>query len=184
MTLTIEPRVDDPFADIRARGNIDYMLRTAQQQLVDLSGQADLKASIVMTTSAILTSVAAARLGHESVRVALVTFIVGLLVAMLCAVLALVPSFRTRPTPGVRPNPLFFGHFGAMNRAEYFQAMAEVMDSDPEIYRTIVGDLHASGQYLLLHKFRYLRLSYAFFLVTFLVAGLVEAIVLIATASS
>ena len=39
------------------------MVPTAQQQLIDRSGQADLKASIVMTTSAILTSVAAARLG-------------------------------------------------------------------------------------------------------------------------
>jgi Pycsar effector protein len=180
MAISIEPRPEDPFADVRARGSVDYMLRTAQQQLVDLSGQADLKASIVMTTSAILTSVAAARLGHESVRIALVTFIVGLLFAMLCAVLALVPSFRTRPASGAAPNPLFFGHFGAMNRAEYFEAMADVMESDPEVYRTIVGDLHASGQYLLLHKFRYLRLSYAFFLLTFMVAGLVEAIVLMA----
>ena len=49
----------DPFANVEARGSIDYMLRTTQQQLVDLSGQADLNASIVMTTSAILTSVAA-----------------------------------------------------------------------------------------------------------------------------
>lgn len=107
------------------------MLRTAQQQLVDLSGQADLKASIVMTTSAILTSVAAARLGHESVRIALVTFIVGLLFAMLWAVLALVPSFRTKPVAGGQANPLFFGHFGSMKRSEYFEAMAEVMESDP-----------------------------------------------------
>jgi hypothetical protein len=179
MALTIQPGPQDPFDDIRPRGNVDYMLRTAQQQLVDLSGQADLKASIVMTTSAILTSVAAARLGHESVRVALVTFIVGLLVAMLCAVLALVPSFRTRLPEGARPNPLFFGHFGSMKRGDYLAAMSELMQSDADVYRTIVGDLHASGQYLLLHKFRYLRLSYAFFLVTFFVAGSVEAVVLV-----
>ena len=179
MALSIQPQQDDLFSDIRPRGNVDYMLRTAQQQLVDLSGQADLKASIVMTTSAILTSVAAARLGHESVRVALVTFIVGLLVAMLCAVLALVPSFRTRLPEGTRPNPLFFGHFGSMKRDEYVRAMADLMQSDADVYRTIVSDLHASGQYLLLHKFRYLRLSYTFFLVTFFVAGLVEATVLL-----
>jgi hypothetical protein len=41
---------------VQARGSVDYMLRATQQQLTDLSGQADLKASIVMTTSAILTT--------------------------------------------------------------------------------------------------------------------------------
>ena len=67
-----------------------------------------------------------------------------------------------------------------MKRSDYLDAMAEVMESDAEVYRTIVGDLHASGHYLLLHKFRYLRLSYAFFLTTFLVAGVVEIVVLLA----
>src|SRR5262245_16228257 len=99
------------------------MLRTTQQQLVDLSGQADLKASIVMTTSAILTSVAAARLDHTSVRWSLVTFMVGVLVAMLCAVLAIIPTFRSRMPRGQVPNPLFFGHFGAMPRADYLTTM-------------------------------------------------------------
>ena len=72
MALRLEPG-GDAFAGVEARGSVDYMLRTTQQQLTDLSGQADLKASIVMTTSAILTSVAAARLDHEAVRWSLVT---------------------------------------------------------------------------------------------------------------
>src|SRR5262245_50342124 len=115
MTAVAEPRAANPFDHVEGRSSIDYMLRTVQQQLVDLSGQADLKASIVMTTSAILTSVAAARLEHESVRWSLVTFMVILLVAMLCAVLAIVPTFRTHAPPSHRINPLFFGDFGATN---------------------------------------------------------------------
>jgi hypothetical protein len=95
MAVSLERRAD-PFDGVQARGSVDYMLRTTKQQLTDLSGQADLKASIVMTTSAILTSVAAARLDNESVRWSLVTLMVGLLVAMLCAVFSLVPTFRTR----------------------------------------------------------------------------------------
>lgn len=175
MALTLEPG-GDVFADVQARGSVDYMLRTTQQQLTDLSGQADLKASIVMTTSAILTSVAAARLGHESVRWSLVTFMVGLLAAMLCAVFSLLPTFRTRLAEGQAPNPLFFGHFGAMRREEHLRAMADLMQSDAAVYRTIVLDMHAAGRYLLQHKYRFLRLSYVFFLGAFALAGLQQLV--------
>jgi Family of unknown function (DUF5706) len=175
MTVSLQSR-SDPFADVQARGSVDYMLRTTQQQLTDLSGQADLKASIVMTTSAILTSVAAARLGHESVRWSLVTFMVGLLAAMLCAVFSLLPTFRTRLPEGQAPNPLFFGHFGAMRRQDYLDAMADLMQSDAHVYRAIVLDMYAGGRYLLQHKYRFLRLSYVFFLAAFAVAGLQQLI--------
>ena len=151
------------------------MLRTTQQQLVDLSGQADVKASIVMTTSAILTSVAAARLEHESVRwsrdvhgrPACRDALRGLLLA---------PDLRTKLPAGGARNPLFFGHFGAMPRDEYLAAMAKLMRSDASVYRTIADDLHAAGGYLLLHKFRYLRLSYVLFLGAFALAGMQQLI--------
>jgi Pycsar effector protein len=176
MAVPLEERRPDPFADVQARGSIDYMLRTTQQQLVDFSGQADLKASIVMTTSALMTSVAAARLEHEAVRWSLVTFMVGLFGAMLCAVFAVVPTFRSRRPPGVSPNPLFFGHFGAMTRDDYYESMAEVLRSDARVYGAIARDLHASGAYLLQHKFRFLRLSYVFFLSAFAVAALQQLV--------
>jgi hypothetical protein len=176
VALSLEHRQDDPFADVKGRSSIDYMLRTVQQQLVDLSGQADLKASVVMTTSAILTSVAAARLEHESVRWSLVTFMIGLLAAMLCAVLSIIPTFRTRIAEGQQANPLFFGHFGAMRKDAYETAMAALLRSDAGVYRAIVNDLYNSGSYLLQHKFRFLRLSYVFFLSAFAVAGIQQLV--------
>jgi hypothetical protein len=45
------------------------------------------------------------------------------------------------------------------------------MKSDADVYRAIVADLYAAGRYLLHHKFRFLRLSYLFFLAAFAVAG-------------
>ncbi len=58
-----------------------------------------------------------------------------------------------------------------MRRADYIAAIADLMRSDADVYRTIVLDLYASGRYLLLHKYRYLRLSYMFFLGAFALAG-------------
>jgi Pycsar effector protein len=178
VALSLESQ-KDAFADVEPRGSIDYMLRTMQQQLVDLSGQADLKASIVMTTSAILTSIAAGRLGHESVRWSLVTFIVGLVAAMLCAVFSLVPTFSTRLPKGQSPNPLFFGHFGSMRRVDYLDAMAELMQSDSAVYRTIVADVYEAGRYLLQHKYRFLRLSYLLFMAAFVVAGAQQLVTIV-----
>src|SRR5262249_44787131 len=140
VTTPLESRRANPFEEVPGRGSVDYMLRTVQQQLVDLSGQADLKASIVMTTSAILTSVAAARLEPGSVRWSLVTFITLLLFALLFAVLAIVPTFRTHLPPDRRVNPLFFGDFGASSRDAYVETMADVMRTDADVYRAIVND--------------------------------------------
>jgi hypothetical protein len=41
------------------RSSVDTMLRNTQQQLVALSGQADLKASFLITASAVVASVTA-----------------------------------------------------------------------------------------------------------------------------
>jgi hypothetical protein len=48
----------------------------------------------------------------------------------------------------------FFGDFGAMRREEYVDSMAELMQSDAEVYRAIVNDLYNSGRYLFRNKFR------------------------------
>jgi len=39
-----------------------------------------------------------------------------------------------------------------MRRDEFLTAMAHLMRSDADVYRTITGDLHAAGSYLLRHK--------------------------------
>jgi hypothetical protein len=101
---------------------------------------------------------------------------VGLLAAMLCAVFAIVPTFRTHIPAGQQPNPLFFGHFGAMRKEVYLAAMADLLRSDADVYRAIVSDLYSSGSYLLRHKFRFLRFSYVFFLGAFALAGLQQLV--------
>jgi hypothetical protein len=164
-----------PFAGIEGRRSIDYLLRNSQQQLVALGGQADFKASLMITASAIVSSVGAAQLGDDALRwpaVGLLLFIVG---ALLASVLAVYPKFpRHIGSSDELPddfNVLFFGHYAGINKERYLEEMAAIARDDGAIYRAIANDLYDQGVYLVRAKYRYLRVSYALFLAGFLLAG-------------
>ena len=50
--------------------------------------------------------------------------------------------------------------------------MAEILQHDGAVYRTIVSDIYDQGVYLVRAKYRYLRISYAFFLAGFITGGI------------
>src|SRR5262245_66608667 len=105
----------DPLADVVGRRSVDYVLRNTQQQLVALTGQADLKASIVITASSLVLSISATQWDRESLRPGLFFLAFGMLGALMSAILAVMPKFRLRreqltefPNPS---NTLFFGDY-------------------------------------------------------------------------
>jgi hypothetical protein len=91
-------------------------------------------------------------------------------VALILAVLAVTP--RTDETPVGRPsNPLFFGDFSTMSLEKYNATMHDVMRSDQATYEAVVNDIHSIGTMLKNRKYRYLSLSYRWFLVGIIAAG-------------
>jgi Family of unknown function (DUF5706) len=54
--------------------------------------------------------------------------------------------------------------------------MVRVISDDANLYRTIITDLYDQGVYLVTAKYRFLRLSYALFLMAFASAGVALAI--------
>lgn len=167
----------DPFADVVGRSSADYLLRNVHQQLVAVSNQADLKANIMITVSSIMVSVAATRLDDRDLRPGLITLMAFLLVALVFAVVSVLPKF---PIPGVRKprhqdavDLLFFGHFSELDARRYQEEMAGVLRDDGAIYRALVGNLHNQGTYLLKAKYRFLFWSYFWFLGGVAVAGIV-----------
>jgi hypothetical protein len=164
-----------PFEGIEGRRSVDYLLRNSQQQLVALGGQADFKASVMITASAIVASVGAAQLGDDALRwpaVGLLLFIVG---ALLASVLAVYPKFpRHLGTSEELPpgfNVLFFGHYAGIDKDRYLEEMAAIARDDGAIYRAIANDLYDQGVYLVQAKYRYLRVSYTLFLLGFMLAA-------------
>ena len=168
------------FDQVRARSSVDTMLRNTQQQLVALSGQADLKASLLTTAAAVAASIAAAQIGDPDIGWAAGTLLVFLLAALLASVLAVFPKFQVHREPeGELPphfNPLFFGHYARIPKQRYLAEMLRVVSDDSALYQTIISDLYDQGVYLVTAKYRYLRLSYTLFLVGFVSAGVALAV--------
>lgn len=159
------------FRGVKARSALDNLLRTVQQHHVQLSVMADMKASIVITVSSIVATIALSRSGDPALRPALLTLALACLISLILAMIAVLPTFAK--TRGTR-NLLFFGHFADMTEDEYMRAFEQIAASDELLYETAVRDIHSLGTYLHRKKYRFLRLAYIALIAGFLIATLVE----------
>jgi hypothetical protein len=164
------------FADIPERGTTDNLLRTTQQHHVVLSSMADTKANIIITVSSIVLTLALGRVGDPTLRLPVLTLTAFTLVALLLAILAVLPKYRPpklidgKLPPGF--NLMFFGHFAQLPRQRYLAEVSRALAKDGSPYAFWAGDIYSLGSYLAHHKYRYLRLSYLFFLAGFVLACL------------
>ena len=169
---------EHPFADVRSRRSVDELLSGLQQSLVTYTGQADLKANIVITTSSLVLTIVATRWSDDSLRPALGAVAIGVLLALLSAITVVIPKFRLPRRKERRhdferhENPLFFGHFASMPRDRFVTVLAEIADDDEVLYELQAADIHDMGRYLVEKKYRHLRMAYAFLALAF-VAGVV-----------
>ena len=171
--FSVEPGA---FEGVPERITTDYLLYGLQQQMVSLTGQADVKGSIVITASAIVVSVSVTQFKVNELRWSLVILVAFVLLALLSSVIAVFPKFKIHPEPGDELpkgfNPFFFGHFSQISKQRHVELMAEVLRSGPATYRVMVEDIYDQGYYMLKNKYRYLRFSYTCFLVGFVLAAI------------
>ncbi len=164
------------FAGVHARSSVDNLLRTVQQHHAQLSVMADTKASILITISSIVLTLALSRSDIPILRPALLTIAISSLISLVLAIIAVLPVFRRRrDTP---PNLFFFGHFATMPEGEFMDEMERVLESDQALYAAAVRDIHSLGVYLYRKKYRFLRLAYIALLSGFVIATAVEGWVL------
>lgn len=171
-----------PFADVPERSASDHLLRMVQQHHVQLSMMADTKANIIITVSSIVLTLALGRATNPEYRVAMGVLAVFTLIALLLAVLAVLPKFRPvnnrDPRQSLDFNILFFGHFSGMDQERFLRELADAMRPG-RAYETVARDVYGLGSYLAAHKYHWLRLSYMFFLSGFLLACAIQVIELI-----
>ncbi len=171
-----------PFSEVRSRRSVDELLRNVQQALVAYTGQADLKANIVITTSSLVLTIVATRWSERSLRPGLLALAIGTLLALLTAITVVIPKFRLHRVGEVRhdfephENPLFFGHFASMPRDRFVEIVAEIAADDAHLYEAQVMDIHDQGKYLVEKKYRHLRLAYILLALAFLAGGIAQTI--------
>ena len=170
------------FAEVKGRRSVDVLLQVMSQDLVVLSGQADLKASILITAASILVSVSIAATRYKQVRWAVGTLVVFAVIALGNAIFAVLP--RGRPTragqgePAAPFNPLYFAHAARVDVDAYVQSVAGICRDDAAIYEASTRQVHALAYHLEHRKFVHLRRAYAWFLAGFVAAGVAQLIML------
>ena len=173
------PREPLTFAQVPERNTADNVLRTAQQHHVQLSAMADTKANIIITVSSIVLTLSLGRVTDPELRVSVLILAAFTLVALLLAILAVLPKYRPIRLKGETLPPnfnlLFFGHFAELSRERYLSEINRVLMPDGSPYSTWASDVYSLGVYLAHHKYRYLRYSYLFFLTGFVLACLEQA---------
>lgn len=171
--------IAEAFARIPERNTGDVLLRTAQQHHVALSSMADTKANIIITVSSIVLTLALGRVADPQLRVSVITLAIFTLIALLLAILAVLPKHRAMKLDGdALPrdfNLMFFGHFAELPRERFLGEIAHAMKPDGSVYLTLANDLYSIGWYLAHRKYRYLRYSYLFFLTGFVLACIEQA---------
>jgi hypothetical protein len=171
-----------PFAEVSGRRSVDVLLQVMTQDLVTLSGQADLKASILITAASIAVSVSLAATRYKEVRWALGTLSVFAVVALANAIFAVLP--RGKPTragqgrPVTTFNALYFAHAARVDVDDYVRSVAEICRDDAAIYEASTRQVHALAFHLEHRKFAHLRRAYAWFLAGFVAAGLAQVVTL------
>lgn len=174
-------REDSPslFEQVPERGSTDHLLRMVQMHHVYLSTMADTKANIIITVSSIMLTLVLGRLNDPELRSALMVLGLFTLLALLLAILAVLPKYRPihhrnhHLPPGF--NVMFFGHFAMLDQQEFLQRMAAAMQPG-QAYETVLRDVYSLGSYLAHHKYPYLRLSYLFLIAGFVLACLVAGV--------
>ena len=142
---------------------------------MQLSVMADTKASILITISSIVMTIALSRASDPQLRPALLTLAAACLISLLLAIVAVLPTFARSKRQSAERNILFFGHFAQMSDDEYRDEMEHILSSDALIYETAVRDIHSLGVYLYKKKYRFLRFAYVALLFGFILATFVEA---------
>lgn len=158
--MTDRPNIDLTGPPVRSRASADYVLRTAQQNMVQLSSLADQKASVVLGSSFVVATIVFSDAGSDGGLGAAKTILAA--TAVIAGIFSAVSLFpKVSPRDGAAgSNPLFFGSIARLPASEYRTRMRQILARDEEIYDVIVDDLHQASCVLLNRKFRWLQASY------------------------
>ncbi|HEY3645917.1 MAG TPA: Pycsar system effector family protein [Gammaproteobacteria bacterium] len=168
------------FDGIEGRSSADDFLGVIGNHHVQLSAMADVKANIIITASSIVLTLALSHFDDKGYRTTVLLLLPFVTLALLFAIIAVLPKHRTiawaegTPRPS-RFNLMFFGHFANLSKERYLKEMAGLLKDDRAIYAAMCEDIYGIGHYLDAYKYRYLRWSYLCFLMGFLLAALSSA---------
>ena len=168
-----------PDHPIKARVAIDQMLRTTQQHHVQLSQMADQKASLLFGIEALILTITIRDILTVHLTYWAVALALTILISVIFALLAVMPTVRPPRYDPKYPDWLFFSSFAHMEEEDYLEKMWAICQDDSQVYGAIMRDIYNLGRVLHFKKYRFLRISYLIFLsglITTFVIAMLESI--------
>jgi len=151
--------------------HLDQMIRQTRAHHVTLSTMADRKANMMLTIASLMIPLSTGFLYEERSHLAAVSLIGFCVLTIVMAAFAAMPKIKTGNKLDSGPdlnntsfNLLFFGSFTIMSYSEYKNAMETMMNDSNAVYETQVREIYTMGQYLARKKYRFVQLSYLFFI--------------------
>ncbi len=180
----VDKAVPGAFEGIEGRSTADDFLGVIGNHHVQMSAMADVKANIIITASSIVLTLALSHSEDPGYRATVLLLLPFVTLALLFAIIAVLPKHRTLPWAEGTPKPsrfnlMFFGHFANLSKERYLKEMARLLRDDRSIYEAMCEDIYGVGHYLDAYKYRYLRWSYLCFLLGFLLAAAAQGLRLI-----
>ena len=160
--------------------HLDHMLRQTRMHHVQLSAMADVKANIMLTLAAVVTTFSIGYLDDPTLRWPVVVLILFCVATVFFAAYAVMPKldFDFQPeTKNPDCNILFFGNFMNLDYEAFREIMAEVMQSPENTYEAQIREVYELGAYLGHQKYRYVRLAYLTFICGLVSSGLTLVVV-------
>jgi Pycsar effector protein len=159
---------------IEPANHLDHMLRQTRMHHVQLSAMADVKANIMLTLAALVTTFSIGYLNDPLLRWPVVVLILFCLATIFFAAYAVMPKLDFDFLPKAKEqncNILFFGNFMNLEYEEFSKIIKEVMQSPERAYEAQIREIYELGVYLGYQKYRYVRLAYLAFISGLLSSG-------------
>jgi hypothetical protein len=172
-----EFRIDAP------GGHLDQMIRQTRAHHVTLSNLADLKASVLLTTAALVMPLSLRFLEHPTLHFPALVMTGFSSITVLLAAYGTMPKFG-KPSKDPRApdfDLLFFGYFTQLDRPTYLHHMQEAMNDPSRTYAIQLEEIYQIGSYLARAKYRWIRYAYLSFISGVVTSSLSWGIVLLTT---
>lgn len=156
--------------------HLDHLLRQTRVHHMQLSSMADVKANIMLTLAALVTTFSIGYLSDPVLRWPVVVLILFCVATVFFAAYAVMPKLNFDFQPEVKNpncNILFFGNFMNLDYETFRGIMVEVMQSPENTYEAQIREVYELGVYLGYQKYRYVRLAYLTFIGGLVSSGLV-----------
>jgi hypothetical protein len=140
------------------------MVRTVTAVNQTLSQMADQKASILMGATFVVFTITVNQSSKGHFPLSLLVLALFSFMAVICAVMVVMPSSKPPPRQPGTENLLFFGVFSQMSETEFADSVLDHIHNDEAMFRTMLRDIHQNGLVLQNKKYRYLGLAYRTFL--------------------